>query len=179
MSGPPVRLAGEQATVLVRQFRETAGHRGWRLLAAAVMAQHVHLLVGVPDDPDPDGMLRDFKSYGSRSLNRLADVDAPLRWWTKGGSTRKKADHAAVLDAAAYVRDQEWILAGEVAPDVAEVIGPLGCDWQERERERTRGGTGGLTPPRSPRFSSTRHGSVQYVPAPSSSSISSTVRLFA
>ena len=138
MAYPPVRLSREQADALLTQFAETAAYRRWRLLAAAVMTQHVHLLVGVPDDPDPDALLRDFKAYGSRALNRLAGVDAPARWWTKGGSTRKKGDPAAVLDGAAYVRDQERMLAGAVDPEVAEVIGPRGCDW--RERERTRAG---------------------------------------
>ena len=33
------------------------------------MADHVHLVVGVPGDPDPHAMLRDFKAYGSRALS--------------------------------------------------------------------------------------------------------------
>jgi REP element-mobilizing transposase RayT len=45
---------------LVDQFRETAGVRGWALLAAAVMANHVHLVVGVDGDPEPAEFLRVF-----------------------------------------------------------------------------------------------------------------------
>jgi len=68
----PVWLSQPQAEALLDQFRETAAYRRWRLLAAAVMRNHVHLLVGVPGDPDPDVLLRDFKSYGSRRLNQSA-----------------------------------------------------------------------------------------------------------
>ena len=144
MSGPPVRLSAAQATALADQFEETASFRGWRLLATAVMAQHVHLLIGVPGDPDPDVLLRDFKSYGSRALNRFAGAKTPGRWWTRGGSTRKKADAEAILDAAAYVRDQEHPLAVRVAEDVADVIGPRGCEWRERAaaREAVAGANG-------------------------------------
>src|SRR5438034_1219736 len=49
---PPVRLTAEQATLLLRQFHETAAFRNWVLLAVAIMANHVHLVVGVPGDPD-------------------------------------------------------------------------------------------------------------------------------
>ena len=42
----------------------------WELLGVAVMAQHIHLVVGVGGDPDPEKIIGDFKSYGSRALNR-------------------------------------------------------------------------------------------------------------
>lgn len=138
MKGSPVRLDGEQARVLMSQLLETARHRGWRVLAAAVMAQHVHLLVGVPDDPDPDSLLRDFKSYGSRALNRTGR-GARERWWTRGGSTRKKGDRAAILTAAAYVRDQTGVLAAHLEPDVAGVIEPPGDGLKGRDPSVTGG----------------------------------------
>ena len=69
LAGDPVRLTRAQAEVVRRQFEETARYRGWQLLAGAIMANHVHLVVGVPGDPDPSALLRDFKSYASRALN--------------------------------------------------------------------------------------------------------------
>src|SRR5262245_30707795 len=45
--GRPVWLTAEQARVVAEQFRATARFRGWQLLACAVMANHVHLVVGV------------------------------------------------------------------------------------------------------------------------------------
>ena len=67
LAGDPVRLTRAQAEVVRRQFEETARYRGWQLLAGAIMANHVHLVVGVPGDPDPSALLRDFKSYASRA----------------------------------------------------------------------------------------------------------------
>ena len=62
----PIFFTPEQADVLVNQFQETAAYRGWLLLAAAVMAWHFHIVVGVEGDPNPSDILGDFKSYGSR-----------------------------------------------------------------------------------------------------------------
>ena len=110
MHGPPILLGSEQAEALLKQFRETAGHRGWDLDAVAVMANHVHLVITVDGDPEPSMLLRDFKSYGSRALN--------LRWgkpvngtrWTDGGSKRKLPDEDARQAAIAYLKNQEYPL---------------------------------------------------------------------
>jgi REP element-mobilizing transposase RayT len=106
LRGGPVYLTAEHAPVLLRQLQETAGYRGWRLVAVAIMANHVHVLVGVPGDPDPEELLRDFKSYGSRSLNRRWGKPPGGTWWTESGSKRKKSGEAAVRDAVQYIRDQ-------------------------------------------------------------------------
>jgi hypothetical protein len=66
----PIRFTLAQAEALWSQFLETAGYRGWQLLVVGIMANHIHLVVGVPGDPDPKKILGDFKSYGSRALNR-------------------------------------------------------------------------------------------------------------
>jgi hypothetical protein len=65
----PIRVTVEQAHALIAQFRETAMYRGWRLLAAVIMANHIHIVTGVPGDPDPTKILGDYKAYGSRVLN--------------------------------------------------------------------------------------------------------------
>src|SRR5262249_52966385 len=70
LRGGPIWLTAEQAQAVLDQARETAAFRGWELLAAAVMANHTHLCVGVPGDPDPAAVLHSFKSYASRALNR-------------------------------------------------------------------------------------------------------------
>jgi REP element-mobilizing transposase RayT len=103
---PPILLVLEQAQALLAQFHETAAYRGWQLLAVAVMANHFHIVVGVPGDPDPADLLRDFKSYGSRALNRAWSKPASGTWWTESGSRRKLPDEAAVLAAVRYVKEQ-------------------------------------------------------------------------
>ncbi|HYH69180.1 MAG TPA: transposase [Urbifossiella sp.] len=104
----PVWLTLSQAEAVLDQFRETAEYRRWFLLAVSVMRNHAHLVVGVPGDPDPDDLLRDFKSYGSRRLNQA--FGRRPRWWTEGGSKRKKADERAVATAIRYVLHQPHAL---------------------------------------------------------------------
>src|SRR5262245_13765258 len=102
----PILLVLEQAEVLLAQFQETAAYREWQLLAVAIMANHFHIVVGVPGDPDPADLLGDFKSYGSRTLNRRWSKPASGTWWTESGSRRKLPDEAAVLAAIRYVREE-------------------------------------------------------------------------
>ncbi|HUY87143.1 MAG TPA: transposase [Pirellulales bacterium] len=108
---PPVRLVLEQAEALLAQFQETAGYRQWLLLAVAVMSNHVHLVVGVQGNPEPSDILRDFKSYGSRALNRRWPRPASDTWWTESGSKRKLNGEAEVIAAVRYVQAQEFPLA--------------------------------------------------------------------
>src|SRR5262245_59603021 len=54
LKGPPIFLTRDQAEVLLAQFRETTAYRHWDLLGVAVMAQHIHQVVGVGGDPDPE-----------------------------------------------------------------------------------------------------------------------------
>ena len=106
MKGEAVWLSAVLAEPLAAQLRETAVYRGWSLLALAIMANHVHLVVGVPDDPEPETLLRDFKSYGSRCLNKLAGKPRSGTWWTASGSRRKLPDERAVQAAIRYVQNQ-------------------------------------------------------------------------
>ena len=116
-AGPSVYLSAEQAAVALTQFHETATYRGWFLHAAAVMRNHVHLVVGVPGDPEPETLLRDFKSYASRAINTRWPKPASGTWWTASGSTRKLSDVPAAVQ---YVRDQEYPLVVWVADDLGE-----------------------------------------------------------
>jgi REP element-mobilizing transposase RayT len=114
---PPIYLVYEKALVLVGQFQETSTYRGWLLLAVGIMSSHTHLVVGVPCDPDPSVILGDFKSYGSRALNRRWGKPASGTWWTESGSKRKLRDEAAVQAAIQYVKDQPnrlviWVREG-------------------------------------------------------------------
>jgi hypothetical protein len=70
------------------------------------MANHVDIVIGVLSDPEPDTLLRDFKSYASRRLNDLAGRPPSGTWWTESGSRRKLPDEAAVHAAVAYVETQ-------------------------------------------------------------------------
>ncbi len=119
---PPIVLTFEQAEATFRQFYETATIRGWKLFAVGIMAKHVHLVVGVMGDPDPNKVLGGFKSYASRALNRKWGKPESDTWWTERGSTRKLRDEAALLAAIEYVRNQQnplliWIVGENPPPD--------------------------------------------------------------
>ena len=106
MKSSPLFLDLAQATVLFEQFQETSSVRGWVLIAVAVMRGHLHILVGVPGDPDPEKLLQAFKSYGSRKLNQGWSKPASDTWWTERGSKRKLPDEKAVAAAINYIRHQ-------------------------------------------------------------------------
>ena len=124
--------------------------RSWRTTA--------HLVVGVPGDPDPSDVLGDFKSYGSRPLNRRWGKPASGTWWTEGGSKRKKADDAATLQAIRYVRDQENPLVVWLNADAIFTFGERGTrHLGERSDRRARSNQGAYAP-RSPGQLSVWHG---------------------
>ena len=125
LRGEPVYLVRDQATVLVTQFQETANHRGWNLFATAIMRNHVHAFVGVPGDPEPGILLRDFKSYGSRALNKTWSKPKNDTWWTEGGSTRKKGEHQ-IVETILYVRDQAYPLEVWLSPLAIDLLGERG-----------------------------------------------------
>src|ERR1051326_2905264 len=110
MAGPAVYLTVDHATAVLEQFQETARYRGWELLAVAIMRNHIHVVVGVAGDPEPDTLLRDFKSYASWKLNRTFERPLSGTWWTESGSRRKLPNDAAVGGAARYGREQEYPL---------------------------------------------------------------------
>ncbi len=135
MVGPTVYLSAEHARLILKQFQETAHYRGWELLAVAIMANHIHLVVGVPGDPEPDTLLRDFKSYASRRLNKAFARPQSGTWWTESGSRRKLPDKTAVRRAVQYVKNQE-------RPLLAFVTENQGVDLEKKNQ--------GADAPRSP-----------------------------
>jgi REP element-mobilizing transposase RayT len=153
--GDPVRLTPAQAGVVRRQVEETASYRGWQLLAGAIMANHVHLVVGVPGDPDPSALLGDFKSYASRALNLRDRVSVKPRWWTEQGSKRKITDWDNLETVLRYVREQAYALdvwdavngddaaSGGRQPPVPDL--PARSTWTTVDRRQ------GADAPRSPR----------------------------
>ena len=103
---PPIVFQANHAGVLFKQFEETTRIRQWLLIAVAIMRTHWHIVVGVPNDPDPEKIRGDLKAYGSRCLNRAFTKPASDTWWSDGGSNRKLPDEDAVEAAVLYVRQQ-------------------------------------------------------------------------
>ena len=106
LKSSPIVLTLPQAESLFEQFQETARIRQWLPIAVGIMHTHIHMVVGVAGDPDPEKILGDFKAYGSRCLNRGWGQPASVTWWTTGGSTRKLPDGFAVETVVPYIRQQ-------------------------------------------------------------------------
>jgi REP element-mobilizing transposase RayT len=118
MKGSPILLKPEHAAELFSQFRETAHYRGWELLALAILSNHVHMVVRVAGDPEGADIIRDFKSYASRRLNRVWGPPRNGSWWSESGSRRvlKREEHLRA--AIQYVAEQQgalliWVRSGE------------------------------------------------------------------
>jgi REP element-mobilizing transposase RayT len=130
MKGPPVTLDIRQAGALITQYHETVRVRGWKFEAASVMYNHTHLVVGVPDDPDPEVMLELFKRWATRALKKLGPVPPNGAWWAVNGSKRKlKQVGAAVVYV---VRKQPHPLTVWYTPEWQPVLNA----WDRSEASR-------------------------------------------
>ena len=107
LAGGPIWLTQSQAMVVVRQFVETAAYREWKLVAAAVMGNHFHVVVGVQEEIDPRQLLTYLKSYATRGLNEQFGSPPSKRWWTRNGSRRKILNQAALDAAVNYVVNKQ------------------------------------------------------------------------
>jgi len=97
MKGGPVSVNLPQAEQLLEQFLETAQCRGWILHAVSIMFNHIHLIVEAPPKIGKKELLRDFKSYGARRLNRISGRTHSGTWWTDSGSCRRVRNLAATI----------------------------------------------------------------------------------
>ncbi|MFL5241918.1 MAG: transposase [Gemmataceae bacterium] len=97
LKGPPVAVDLAMAEELLEQLQETASHRAWTLRAVSIMFNHLHLVVEAPPEIGKKELLRDFKSYGARRLNRVFGLRESMTWWTDSGSCRPVRDLAAAV----------------------------------------------------------------------------------
>jgi REP element-mobilizing transposase RayT len=121
-SGETVLLNVRHAETILPQLQETSTCRRWSIDAVAVMTNHVHIVFGVPRDPDPSKMLHDWKSYATRALNKRHGRPQ-VRWWADGGSMRILSDHANRLGAIQYVRDQAGALLMWLSDEAVGLVG--------------------------------------------------------
>ena len=116
--GPTVGLLADEALCVVQSLAEAARLRSWRILQAAVMANHVHVVI--TDCPDDGPMVRRILKGNSQAALSIA-TGRRQRWWTAGGSDRYKHDHLAIETAVDYVARQPGMLAQIVDMAVSAV----------------------------------------------------------
>jgi REP element-mobilizing transposase RayT len=105
MRQEPYSLDEGRRGVVLRTIREVARHRGWRLWAAHVRTNHVHIVVTAPAKPEK--VMADFKAWASRRLREIFSEDADRDRWTQHGSTRWLNHESSLESGITYVLDEQ------------------------------------------------------------------------
>lgn len=105
MNQAPYFLDQWRRSVVLEALYQVCSHRGWRLLAAHVRTNHIHVIVEA--DAPPEKVMTDFKAYASRSLNRLGCDEQHRKRWARHGSTRWLWKDADVQQAIRYVIEEQ------------------------------------------------------------------------
>ncbi|MEM6458898.1 MAG: transposase [Planctomycetota bacterium] len=113
---PPVKFNGVQARAVARGIAEVCGSHQVMVRAAAVMPDHVHLVVDRHAAVSIEDVARRFKAAATRRLNHEG-VGFRRSPWAKGRWSVFLRDEAAVVRAVRYVeqnparaglRPQRW-----------------------------------------------------------------------
>ncbi len=101
----PYGLDQTSRAVVLEAITSHCGHRGWKLLAAHVRSNHVHVVVEA--ETRPERIMNEFKSYASRALNSLGSEGSDRRRWARHGSTRWLWKDEDVRQALQYVIEEQ------------------------------------------------------------------------
>lgn len=105
MEDQPVSLTPEQRECVDATLRDVCTHCGWTLHALAVRSNHVHVVVGASDAPEP--VMTRFKAWATRRLVESGLLPTGTKLWARHGSTRYLWTRHAVDAACRYVRDMQ------------------------------------------------------------------------
>lgn len=96
-------LDGLRRKAVLRGMREGARRRGWRIWAAHVRENHVHVVVEGQDPPEM--ILAGLKAYASCELSPLDREGERKRRWARHGSTRWLWKDRDFHESIVYVAD--------------------------------------------------------------------------
>ncbi|HLW67908.1 MAG TPA: transposase [Gemmataceae bacterium] len=105
MRQEPYFLDEARRAVVLRTICEVAAHRRWRLWAAHVRTNHVHVVVTAREEPEK--VMADFKAWASRRLREDFVEAADRDRWTQHGSTIYLNSWAALESKVTYVIDEQ------------------------------------------------------------------------
>jgi hypothetical protein len=105
---PTTRLSPDEALTIAKSLLETSLTRRWFIARAAIMFNHVHVVICKCPSDGPL-VRRLLKGRAQADLSRL--TTEPHHWWTKGGSDRYLNDEASIIGAIRYVANQPNPLA--------------------------------------------------------------------
>jgi REP element-mobilizing transposase RayT len=105
MDQPPYRLDVSRRKIVLDALVDRCQQQQWKLPAAHVRTNHVHLVVGA--EVRPERVMNDLKSYASRSLNRKGTDEPARKRWARHGSTRWLWKPEHISAAICYVVDEQ------------------------------------------------------------------------
>jgi len=105
MGQPPYRLNVTRRKIVLDALLDRCQQQEWKLLAAHVRTNHVHLVVEA--EVRPERIMNDLKSYASRCLNRRETDESARKRWARHGSTRWLWKPEHVSAAIRYVVEEQ------------------------------------------------------------------------
>jgi REP element-mobilizing transposase RayT len=105
MDQAPYLLDQVRRMTVLDAIREVCSHHNWSLWAAHVRTNHVHVIVEA--EVRPENIMNAFKSYASRSLNRMGIDEPDRKRWARHGSTRWLRKDKDLQQALQYVVDEQ------------------------------------------------------------------------
>jgi len=103
MTGPSRTLDAVSRAAVLEAITEVCRHRSWRLFAAHVRTDHVHVVVQT--NGPPSVALHSLKAYATRRLNAIERSASPR--WAAHGSTRYLWTEEAVHLTIEYVTNEQ------------------------------------------------------------------------
>jgi REP element-mobilizing transposase RayT len=105
MDQPPYAMDSVRREAVLAAVLQRCSVNQWKLLAAHVRTNHVHIVVEA--EVRPERVMNDLKSYASRCLNQLGLDDQTRKRWARHGSTRWLWKPEHVSAAIRYVVDEQ------------------------------------------------------------------------
>jgi REP element-mobilizing transposase RayT len=105
MRQEPYDLDEFRRKIVLRTVKEVAAHRDWKLWAAHVRSNHVHVVITASCNPEK--VMVDLKAWCSRRLREACNESADRDRWTQHGSTRYLNDENSFDGAMRYVIDDQ------------------------------------------------------------------------
>jgi REP element-mobilizing transposase RayT len=103
MRQEPYILDASRRRIVLRTIKEVASYRKWKLWAAHVRTNHVHLVITAACKPEK--VMADMKAWCSRRLREAFNESSDRDRWTQHGSTRYLNDEKSLSAAVTYVID--------------------------------------------------------------------------
>jgi REP element-mobilizing transposase RayT len=119
--GSTARLSLTEAFCAAEAMAQAALVRKWRILRAAVMPNHVHVVITDCLD-DGSAVQRVLKGTSQAALSRTKG--RPQRWWTAAGSARYKHGSEAIEAVVAYLAQQAGVLVEIIDMHVRQAPNP-------------------------------------------------------